>query len=593
MLSAEHAPHDDSFTEHIRTAARRVLGESPAGEHIDQLCRAHSETRKRILQSRGGDLTVIAVVGATGQGKTWLVRCLVRDPAVLERLPSGDLAHDRTLGPVWVGPAPPAGYDAATERYLACSQEQMQPLGGPYLLLDTPGATDVEPRVAELARRALADASIHLLAIRRDSMRSVSTEEIARLGEGSVILPVVTVADPDEEIDADVRILMDLLRSTAGKSDVLPPVIVEDFDRVAGGEPEVSSRTARVLAERLAPYVGVDRDAGRRIAARLDAATRRFRDSVRSELASRLPALSAAVDALDAEADQLPAEIAHSLIGGPTALEVTVRGRLRLALLHRTSGLWFPYRTILGTLNLTHGAWDRLILAVSGSLPSFVGTVWTSVRNVGEAQQSASQLRADVAGRAAEMVRDRLRPSVIRFRNQLGIVRGDEQSLQRAETDEARLAGVGRLQDATQEILEAEVARRAVGRPAAQLAGAVGAALFWALLAGPILSLYSNYGAVAIRALAGESVQWSEFPEPSAAMLLTSLLLSIVPVAIYAMIVLTWGQSARRVHQCVAAVQAGLDARIQQLRTSGTLRLEFDDPLLEDARFLLSEARRR
>src|SRR6056297_2804111 len=113
----------------IRRAARHVLGDSPAGRAISDLCDDHAEAVRWIHDQRTPDATMVAVVGATGQGKSWLVRQFIDDQAVRRALPSGDTQSDATRRLVWVGPQPPAGIDSQYETYLHCAAESMTELG--------------------------------------------------------------------------------------------------------------------------------------------------------------------------------------------------------------------------------------------------------------------------------------------------------------------------------------------------------------------------------------------------------------------------------------------------------------------------------
>ena len=68
----------ENFLRRVRDASVHVLGDGAAGRAVEALCDDHHEARQLILQDRSGGASVIAVVGATGQGKSWLIRQLVR-----------------------------------------------------------------------------------------------------------------------------------------------------------------------------------------------------------------------------------------------------------------------------------------------------------------------------------------------------------------------------------------------------------------------------------------------------------------------------------------------------------------------------------
>ncbi len=78
----------------IRRAAANVLGNSPAGREVLELCDDHAEARDRILDDRSSGLTVVAAVGATGQGKSWIVRQLIGNRDSRKQIKSGNNADE-------------------------------------------------------------------------------------------------------------------------------------------------------------------------------------------------------------------------------------------------------------------------------------------------------------------------------------------------------------------------------------------------------------------------------------------------------------------------------------------------------------------
>ncbi len=69
---------------------------------------------------------------------------------------------------------------------------------------------------------------------------------------------------------------------------------------------------------------------------------------------------------------------------------------------------------------------------------------------------------------------------------------------------------------------------------------------------------------------------------------MTSIGLSALPLAIFVMFVLSWIQRRRQVEHAEQQIRNEHQQAIRQLQSAGILRLEWDDPLLADAEFLLS-----
>ncbi len=583
------------FLSRVRRAAANVLGDSPTGREVLELCDDHAEARRMILDDRSSGVVVVAVVGATGQGKSWLIRQLVHGVSARAAIRSGNNADEATEKLMWVGPSPPADLDAVHEKYVHCKASDMQSIGTPYLLVDAPGLTDDRRAIASVAARALSLASVLVPVVRRDQIRSEAVSMLTEASEGTILIPVVNaVRKRDDTLDADVDSLVARMRHAAPTSIISSAVIVDDFDVDSRDENEVGKKAAVAVADQLQTELGSSWEGDRRRSARLAALDGRFRSALHSVLSDQLPGVTAAVRRLNDEAKALPMEIAESLVGSGGPLRAAVRSRLRLSLLTDTAAIWFPYRSILGLLNLTHGAWDRLLMSLSGSLPSLVSAVWSSTKNLSAERGAASDIRDGLQRRSAAAVADRLGPLAVRFREELSELRQQRsmptQSLIAAESRSqvAYLSGIDTLQERSQRIFDEQVEHVSLSRATALLCGLVGTIIFWFLMAGPIVALYRGYfdaSYVTLRDFAGDL---DRFPRPDFSMMLTSFLLSLLPTALFSMVVLTLAQSRGRVNRAEARIRNMHHDTIEQLQREGVLQLRWDEPLLADAEFLLS-----
>ncbi len=591
------------FLGRVRRAALSVLGDSEVGRAVRGLCDAHEVARHSLTTDRTAGEMVVAVVGATGQGKSWLLRQFVRCPRTAAAIRSGNNLDEATERLTWVGPSPPAELDHRHELYLHCDLDQMFSLGVPYWLVDAPGATDERPRIAELAEQVLAMADVLILVVRHDQLRSSSLDALAVASEGAIVIPVINaVRRRDEAVQADVDELIARIRRSAPSSVIASAVLVDDFALDEHDEAEVAAAALEQIAERIRTQLdrtgGTDSRHGPRLAA-LDA---RFQRALYRLLSDELPSLTVAVNRLRDAADALPTEIAESLVGGGPALRATVRSRLRANLLTDTAAIWFPYRSLLGLLSLTSGAWDRVVLSLTGSLPSLIGAAWVSVKNVSAEASGNRDIREGIKRRADAIVADRLGPLTHRFRSELKRLHGraageplgagadDEAPLagsagQRVAAD---LAGIDALQEESQQIFDQEVQRVTVGGRFAWITAGLGTAIFWLLMAGPIVALYRGYVDASFATLRSLSGDLHAFPRPELAMLLTSLLLSILPTAIFAMFMISWAQGRWRIDRAETQIREAHAQAIARLQQARVLRLRWDDPLLADAEFLLS-----
>lgn len=584
----------ERFLRRVRRASVNVLGDSQAGREVLELCDEHAEARRMILQDRSAGATVVAVVGATGQGKSWLIRQLVRKSSVAKSIRSGNNPDEVTEKLLWVGPSPPADLDPRYETYLHCEASKMQPIGARYLLVDAPGATDDRKAIAVVASRALSLASVLLVVVRRDQLRSQSVSMLAEASEGTVVIPVINAARKrDETLDADIDTLVAHLRKAAPASAIVAPVIIDDFEVEGRDEETVGGQAAELVALRLTDEIGNSWEGDRRRSTRLSALDGRFRAALHSVLSAQLPRLTHAVQRLHEEAKKLPTEVAESLVGGGGPLRAAVRSRLRLSLLTNTAAIWFPYRSQLGLLNLTHGAWDRVLLSLSGSLPSLVSAVWTSTKNLATQRGAEEDVREGLRRRSAAAVADRLGPLAAGFREELAAMRQDRTELSPLTGDESRsqvayLAGIDALQESSQQIFEEETERVTLSPAAAIICAMIGTFVFWFLLSGPIVALYTKYFGASYSTWMQLHGDLEEFPRPEFSMVFTSLLVSILPTALFAMLVLSVAQSRSRVQRAERGIRQRHHETIVHLQEQGVLRLLWDDPLLADAEFLLS-----
>jgi hypothetical protein len=120
-----------------------------------------------------------------------------------------------------------------------------------------------------------------------------------------------------------------------------------------------------------------------------------------------------------------------------------------------------------------------------------------------------------------------------------------------------------------------------------QTYGVLGAGLFWLLLAGPIVSIYRQYLGASYKTLTSSQSSVEQFPHPSPALLMTSVLLSLIPMLIYAMVVLSWTQRRSKIHRIAESTYAEELKLVDELKRSGVISLHYDDPLLEHAEFLI------
>ncbi|MEI8211480.1 MAG: hypothetical protein WCI02_04990 [Planctomycetota bacterium] len=593
------------LADEIESAAKRLLGQQPSSLAIQQWCEEYRRSVADITNGRGVSLPSIAIIGAKGQGKTWIARQLVLDEQIAASLPSGVLSTEATTRLHWIGSIPPDAMDVSRELFVPCPAHRMLDLGKPYLVIDTPGYTDDDRNAAAIAKDALALAPIKLLVARRDQLRSAIHAQLAALTEGAVCVPVVTCVPirelfaPDSSgnhkqsetsnavsLRSDMEWYAAALAASAPATRFLEPILVADFE-ADGDESRVGLEFGKDLKDRISGETLESMSATK--ASRMGAAGDRLQHRVSQLLDTQVPQLSHAVRRLHEAADALPTQAIEAVLGSKLVLKSAVRDRIRAELITGTSLIWFPYRTLLSILGFTHGAWDRLLLSMTGSIPSIFGTFVAWARNLSSAREANRGLSEGIRDQLNRQIQDRLQPAQQQFYRTIDRIRGSVRESRAVDSElSVRLAGVDELQSQAREVFEYTLERHRISRWLLQSLGAIASILFWALMAGPILAVYRQYFAATYQAWIESSPNLSSFPSPSASMLLTSFMISLFPVLILAMLVMGWFQRASRLNSLSEEIYRDELKKVDELQRTGVIDLYYDDPLLESAEYLVN-----
>lgn len=584
------------FSRRVAEATSAVFGDTSLARNVLAACQRHDVELRNISDGRGINVLMLAIVGTKGQGKTWAARQLVRSESIRQHLRSGDLFDDATTRLVWIGPTPPDSLDVSSEVYFPCPRSEMIDIGQPYVLLDTPGSTDSNSSAAKIASDALSLAPIKILVVSRDQIRSASNLDIAQRIDGSICILVISSVEPDEltpgaaaqQLRDDVRDFRDQLHLRAPRVTLAGEICVPDFE-ITGNEPASQQVFVSQLLDRLAQQKLDQLSLASSRDARLTSSQKRLRSDVTKLIGEELPHLAAAVERLNHETERLPDRVLGSLLGSEGILETGVRMRLRTKLVSDTLLIWFPYRTVMSLLNLTQGAWDRVVLALAGSVPSLFGALASWARNARQSQEFAIEIQDGIRERTRRQVEDRLKPLCEQFHRAVQRLHPrTSKMIETAPSSSMNLSGIDELQNHSREIFDHAIERHATRGWLVQGLGLLGAGVFWLFFAGPIVSIYRQYIVASFRALTDASVRAVDFPHPTASLLITSAVLSLLPLLIYCMLVLTIMLSRRKVRRVVAEIQADHKRVITTLKENGVIHLEFEDRMLQQAEFLLN-----
>jgi hypothetical protein len=563
--------------------------------------------RSERLAMRGeSPIPTIAILGKVAEGKGWIARCFLRDQPenaeVRQQLPSGQNDTDRSSRLVWFGPESPLGLEEG-EHYVRVSASRMLDLGHPYIVGDAPGYSDEASRSRQLAQVAVSSAAIKIIVFSEEIVRDGSLTRFIQKMPGAVVLPVVRfrppapgLADPDPERREDIRSYVADWRRDAPETNVLDPCFVPDAGIYSPNTEEAVVLVQARLRERLIPYVQGTQLLYEAVEQQIMAQCNAVRQDATQRLVEFQQRVGPCVQALEEIRRELPQRLVKELLGTDLQLRAAVRRRFQAMWMDLTPGWCFPYRSFLGLLVLTAGAWDRLVLSLAGSLPSLALTVFQSLSNFRDARARDERLRAGVAQRLEQLAQDELRAELINFSRALEAVRSRENGERFAPDDVSdpvvRMEGLEVFESQCREIFEQESQRLGPAQwtPRAIAVGAT--LLFVLLLSGPLLAVYREYLLTTWTVLTTASSSWSDFPIPSASMIFTSLLLSAAPVFGVALLALGWGCRAGRVNRLIAAIRQQHDAAIHEWTSNRSLHFDLNDSRLNSARFLLHLGRR-
>jgi len=606
--------HSFALSQRIIAASEHLFDDALVGGQIVRLASLYEHRCRDVLSGRTGDFITIAVVGSKGQGKTWVARQLLLDENIRMQLPSGVLTSEATNRLYWVGPIPPLELDPHKEVYIRCAATSLVELGFPFVCLDTPGTTDANQSAAQAANDSMAIAPIQLLVIRRDQLRSATASQIVSKSEGSFCIPIITAVpskelpaskSASESLQSDTRFWLSTLRSTAPNTQFQNPIYLNDFE-ASGNEALVGDQLRSDLLNRF--HGSNVREFGDSISTRLSSAASRLKYDVYRAIESAAPQLATAVIQMQEAANALPRKAIESVLGSEIVLETAIRSRLRTQLVSDTSPLWFPYRPTLTLLAFTQGAWDRLIMAMTGSIPSLFGTFFAWAKNIQQSRKMHWDMQEGLRERLNSQAIDQLQPIQRQFHFALSQLQRSEEwaktitpdsvsGPEKANPQSVRLAGIDELQSRSQGLFNDLTLQARTSRWTLASLGLLGILVFWSLLSGPIFSVYRQYLNASFNVLSNISKPLGsetttipsveEFPHPSPSLLMTSVILSFLPMLVYAMIVLTFLLRRSKIVRVAKIVKVRQHALVEQLQDEGIVRLEFQDLSLQHAHFLL------
>lgn len=600
MTISANTPEDalkraEDFATEVRSCSSVLFAHEEPARTIDHVVRRLLGDVHRLNERGGTSIPVIALVGKTGEGKGWLARTFLdRDKAgaIRAEIHSGQNDTDRTYELVWFGPEKPFGLADKSERYIDVSASLMLDLGQPYLVGDTPGFSDSSPHSWRLAGLAVDSAPVKILVTSTSQLRDGGVEHFVATMNGATILPVVRfepepsdASEPGTTARNDVAGELKKWRTHAPNSRILEPCFMPQQSIYGSDAAEdlMRGRLRAALEPVLADPAALRVSVANQIEERLNQA----RLEIVSLLTEFRQRVGSPVEQLCEMERGMPGRVLQNLLGEDVVLKAAIRQRLRTDWLDRTPSLCFPFRSFAGLLALTNGAWDKLFFSTLGSVPSLAAVLFKSTRNLRDSHRISSKLHTGLEKRLHRLLTDEFRPVARSFENAISTLLPASDHVLHREVS-VRVDGLLDLEATATSLMSGSVERSRAPNASVLSFALTGAALFALSMAGPIFTLYHQYAGAWSHAFGEIPGTWSDFPQPTAAMLFTSLLLSIVPVVFLALIAISWCCRSSRVEKIAVDFEETLEREVQERLVSGSLSIRIDDSRIDSARRLLS-----
>ena len=587
--------HLQQWCEQVMSAVQQVFREHPPTPAIRQLCRQTLAEAQLLVNRTTTAAVPLVLVGRTASGKGWLARCFLHDPALRQAIPSGQNAQDRSTRLLWIGPQPPPQLEEG-EEYLPAAPSQMLDLGVPYWLGDAPGFSTFSEAAERLHRRALASAALKILVLPQESLRDAGIVQLLRQLPAARVLPVIRFRaglgqhQPRPQTLEDVRQEHQRWQQAAPATEILPPLFIPDTDSYAPHDPEQAIiYTQKLLQERLTSLLADAHQQQLAIAVEIRARQDQLRRSIQQHLEELRQRFQPTLAEINRILYNLLPQLIRQMFGEDVHLATLVRIRLRTYALHQTQPWCFPYRSILGLLILTSNAWDRLIFSLTGSLPSLAVVVWQSWKNVRSIRKTLTRPWRPFAKYLQQQACEALATPVQRMRQSLAALREEETRTEQSQQQQVtvRIIGLDEFQERCRRLLEQNFTTSLSRWHSPMLFALLATFAFLIFFSGPIVVIYRQYIETLWRVFQGEYVQWNDFPRPDFSMIFTSFVLSVIPVAIIAILALTWFTRSRLVEGLTRTLRQQLDTLTEQWQKQAMLRLELHDPQWQAVQRLL------
>jgi hypothetical protein len=568
---------------------QQIYGTSSTALRLQEQCRAAQSDILDMAGNRGLAEKVIAVIGHKNAGKSTFCRLLLDAQQDRDRIPAGTGEAGSTTRIQWIGSVFPSEMELEYETEIPIPKERMADLGSPYALVDVPGYGDSEASARLAAERALRMASTAVLVSDWDRIEDASQLDYLSQCDGAWVIPVIVARNYNQQVndprlsDALVR-FHESLRQRCPSSNVRAPLLLPRISQ----NPELSDSARTAIIECLKEIITLPTPSLSRMAGgRFD----RLKKQIKRELLPFITKVKPHFEALLHQEQVVAKTVATELMGDERQVFSKIRIHLLTTVAEQCPPAFFPFRTFLGIFALAAGAWDRLILALFGSLPSFAMVALQSGKNLQQLKMNREEARAILRQKATALATNQLVPANHIFLRSIRENLPDESKARFAHvSSKTTVTGLSEIESSTDQIFHEKLKNSRPHDSIVKIMGVISMLIWISLAVGPTWAIYREYFDAWGLALSGATEgTWNDFPTPAAGMIFSSLMLIFAPVFLLAMVTVSLSVSHKRVRQCADDIWKRSTDEVESAISNNVIRLETDDEMRIAVRRLFFE----
>jgi len=575
----------------IKEAVQIVFKDSEQSIKLQQLCEDTCIDLDNLKSQRGINKKILTFIGHKNAGKSTLCKLLVLDEAAKQRIEAGTGNDNATTKITWIGDQTPSAINLDHEKIIPVNPESLIDLSAPYILADVPGYDDLNEIARLAAKKILGMTHVVIAATSWDQIGDESYLRQLQHTNGARILPVITDSKikirPEEHAAKNIEAFTRSIKKWCPDSEILTPVRIPRIDNFG----ELAAQAQSTLITALTSLL--QRQDVNPVPIQHQKYTQLLQ-SLAVELHPFLSKIRPYYENLNREEKKAAATIAREIIGDDRQLRAYLRIRLLSETVETCSPIYFPFRLFASLWALTIGAWDRLILALFGSLPSLFSVMVQSGKNIKNTFKNNDIARTALRNRCSTIAKNILAdPERIFYRSvKENLPESFHPDYSKTNT-QPELCGLDELESETSRVLLKGINASPPKKKTINTLGAISTILWITLMAGPAFAIYSAFlkawSAAFYSGNTGLTETWQNFPAPDFGMMATSLFLIFLPVFILSFIPIVSSVTQKRQKKSAQTVHQKMEGLINELNNNNTLHLHREDEVQNAVKLLLNQ----